>query len=51
MGQGSGPIWMDNIICDDTDTRLADCEFGDWADQTWGYHNCRHSEDVGLRCK
>ena len=57
MGQGSGPIWMDDLKCGGTEMRLADCVFGD-SDalrdsdcQTWGYHNCRHSEDVGLRCK
>ena len=60
MGQGTGPIWMDNLLCDGDEMRLADCVFGDWRienfrliqeTQTWGYHNCRHSEDVGLRCK
>ena len=51
MGQGTGPIWMDNVMCNDADTRLADCVFGQQFDQTWGDHNCRHNEDVGLRCK
>lgn len=51
MGQGTGPIWMDNVNCAGADTRLADCVFGQHFDRTWGDHNCLHSEDVGLRCK
>ena len=52
MGQGTGPIWMSNLWCHGPETRLDNCAFGDWEGRTWGYHNCcRHSEDVGLRCK
>ena len=45
FGAGYGTIQMDNVECDGTETRLADCDF-----IGWGQSNCEHSEDVGVRC-
>ena len=45
FGAGSGTIWMDDVRCAGTESRLADCAFAGW-----GLHNCRHSEDVGVSC-
>ena len=46
FGQGSGPIWLDNILCTGTESTLASC----------GHlglnitRSCSHFEDVGVRC-
>ena len=45
FGQGMGPIWLDNVNCDGTELRLADCTA-----RAIGTHNCQHSEDAGVRC-
>ena len=44
-GQGSGPIWLDDVQCESYHTRIEDCPRNHWA-----VNNCDHSEDVGLTC-
>lgn len=39
------PIWLDDVNCQGTELRLADC-----AARAIGTHNCNHNEDVGIRC-
>nr|XP_027326172.2 deleted in malignant brain tumors 1 protein [Anas platyrhynchos] len=45
FGEGSDPIWLDDVNCIGTEAALSECQF-----QLWGSHNCRHGEDAGVVC-
>ena len=42
---GVGQIWLDDVHCRGTETRLIDC-----LASPLGSHNCEHIEDAGVRC-
>ena len=42
---GAGVIWLDDVQCRGTETRLIDCPA-----RPLGQHNCAHIEDAGVRC-
>ena len=42
---GNGQIWLDNVACVGTETRLIDCPAA-----SLGVHNCEHQEDAGVSC-
>ena len=42
---GVGPIWLDNVNCRGTESRLIDC-----GASALGTHNCGHIEDAGVLC-
>ncbi|XP_067320842.1 deleted in malignant brain tumors 1 protein-like [Anolis sagrei] len=44
-GQGSGPIWLENINCTGEEASLKECQKGGW-----GEHSCRHSQDASVEC-
>ena len=49
----SVPIWLDDIQCSGDESSLLDCEVagGGLVSNAWGESNCKHTEDVGMRCR
>ncbi|XP_033025984.1 deleted in malignant brain tumors 1 protein-like [Lacerta agilis] len=45
FGQGTGPIWLDDVNCQGTETALSECPAS-----PWGINNCNHGEDAGVEC-
>ena len=45
FGQGTGPIWLDDLSCSGSELTLLQCSH-----RGLGSHNCSHNEDVSVRC-
>ena len=46
FGRGTGGIYLDNLGCRGSESRLIDC-----VHNGVGVHNCDHGDDAGLRCQ
>ncbi|KAL8562352.1 hypothetical protein ACOMHN_066066 [Nucella lapillus] len=44
-GQGSGPIWMDDLDCTGSEPNIASCRHSGY-----GVNNCDHTEDASVIC-
>ncbi|CAB4062623.1 SVH1 [Lepeophtheirus salmonis] len=43
---GEGPIWIESIQCEGTESSLKECHSSSWSPS----YRCKHMEDVGLEC-
>ena len=43
---GSGPIWINSIVCNGNEGNLRECKSADWSPS----FQCKHVEDVGVEC-
>lgn len=44
-GEGSGPIWLDDVRCSGGETHLHKCN-----KRKWGDHDCTHKQDASMKC-
>ena len=47
FGQGTGPIWLDDVQCTGSERFLSTCTHPGWGVHV---HSCSHGEDAGVFC-
>ena len=46
FGPGSGPVFLDQLVCSGSETSVLECE----RHTPLGLPTCDHSQDAGVRC-
>ena len=46
FGQGTGPIWLDDVNCEGNEKSITQCNHGGW-----GVHNCGDGKNAGVVCR
>ena len=46
FGGGTGGVYLDNLHCTGSESRLIDCRHNGI-----GVHDCDHTDDAGVRCE
>ncbi|XP_052829164.1 deleted in malignant brain tumors 1 protein isoform X2 [Octopus bimaculoides] len=44
-GEGTGPIFIDNVLCSGKESHFYQCPHNGWMN-----HNCNHNEDAAVQC-
>ena len=47
FGAGTGPIWLDNVLCSGDELELSECTHNN--NNSFG-SNCSHNQNAGVRC-
>ncbi|XP_046504580.1 macrophage scavenger receptor types I and II [Equus quagga] len=45
FGQGTGPIWLNEVFCFGRESSIEECKI-----KQWGVRVCSHAEDAGVTC-